>query len=136
VTDRYLVGTQVVEGPAGGAAHALPDGSLRVETSAGAVAAQVWGEEVCIAGRTRRVRRAPPAAALPPPIVTPPMPAVVARVLVAVGDVVTAGQPLVTVSAMKMELTLRSPRDGTVSDVRVAVGDRVSPGQVLVEVTP
>ncbi|MBW1811820.1 MAG: biotin/lipoyl-binding protein, partial [Deltaproteobacteria bacterium] len=38
--------------------------------------------------------------------VTPPMPAVVVRVLVAVGDEVKQGQALVVVSAMKMETTL------------------------------
>jgi len=68
--------------------------------------------------------------------VTPPMPAVVVHVLVATGDEVVRGQGLVVVSAMKMETTLVSPRDGVVAALRTEVGDRVAPGDVLVDVSP
>ncbi len=66
--------------------------------------------------------------------VTPPMPAVVVRVLVAVGDEVVQGQALVVVSAMKMETTLVAPLAGRVSSVNVAQGDKVSPGQILIDI--
>ena len=68
--------------------------------------------------------------------VTPPMPALVVRVLVAPGDAVTKGQGLVVVSAMKMETTLVAPHDGTVSAVRSEIGDKVAPRDILVDVTP
>jgi 3-methylcrotonyl-CoA carboxylase alpha subunit len=62
-----------------------------------------------------------------------PMPGVVARVLVASGDAVKKGQPLVAVEAMKMEHLVRAPRDGTVVAVRVKQGELVQGGAVLVE---
>ncbi len=60
-----------------------------------------------------------------------PMPGGVVRVLAAVGAVVTAGQPLVVLEAMKMEHTIVAPVDGTVTEVGVAPGDQVDTGQVL-----
>lgn len=69
-----------------------------------------------------------------PPEVRPPMPAVVVKVLVAVGDAVARGQPLVVVSAMKMETTLVAPKDGTVSEIKAKEGDKVNPSDVLVHI--
>jgi biotin carboxyl carrier protein len=68
--------------------------------------------------------------------VTPPTPAAVMRVLVDTGDEVTKGQALVVVSAMKMEMTLAAPYDGTVTAVNTQVGAQVSPGEILVEIEP
>jgi biotin carboxyl carrier protein len=59
---------------------------------------------------------------------------VVVKVLVAVGDAVTRGQPLVVVSAMKMETTLVAPKDGTVSEIKAKEGDKVNPSDVLVHI--
>jgi len=64
-----------------------------------------------------------------------PMPGRVVRVSVAPGDVVTSGQGVAAVEAMKMENELASPVDGVVSDVRVAVSDSVEAGAVLVVVS-
>jgi 3-methylcrotonyl-CoA carboxylase alpha subunit len=64
-----------------------------------------------------------------------PMPAVVVRVLVSVGDHVTARQPLVVLEAMKIEHIIGSSIDGVVQHVRCAVGQRVAEGETLVEVT-
>jgi biotin carboxyl carrier protein len=64
--------------------------------------------------------------------VVAPMPGRVAKVLVKVGDLVTARQGLVVVEAMKMENELRSPRDGTVLEVRVFEGARVESNALLV----
>lgn len=69
-----------------------------------------------------------------PDTVTPPMPAVVVRVLVNVGDTVKAGQAVAVVSAMKMETTLKAPFDGTVVAVHAATGDKVAPGDILVDI--
>lgn len=62
-----------------------------------------------------------------------PMPGLVTRVMVQVGESVKKGQPLVAVEAMKMEHVLRSPRDGKVRTLSAAMGAMVSPGVPLVE---
>jgi acetyl/propionyl-CoA carboxylase alpha subunit len=66
--------------------------------------------------------------------ITPPMPSVVIRLLVAEGDVVKKKQPLIVLSAMKMETTLVAPYDGAVKKVNAAAGDQVMPGLILVEI--
>ena len=63
-----------------------------------------------------------------------PLPGVVLAVRAAVGDAVTAGQSLVVVESMKMELDVAAPHDGTVTALDVAVGDHVARGQVLAAV--
>jgi biotin carboxyl carrier protein len=63
-----------------------------------------------------------------------PMPGRVIRVLVAVGDQVTANQAVVVVEAMKMENELRTPRDGVVKEVLVIPGAAVESGAVLIVV--
>jgi biotin carboxyl carrier protein len=60
-----------------------------------------------------------------------PMPGRVVRVLVAAGDEVAAGQPVVVVEAMKMENELRTPRAGHVKEIVVAPGTPVEAGRVL-----
>jgi 3-methylcrotonyl-CoA carboxylase alpha subunit len=65
--------------------------------------------------------------------VTPPMPAVVVKILVAVGQQVKTGDGLVVVSAMKMETTLNAPFDAQVVKINVAVDDKVAPGDILVD---
>lgn len=66
--------------------------------------------------------------------VTVPMPGRVVRVLVAVGERVTARQGVVVVEAMKMENELRTPEDGVVKEVLVVPGAAVEAGAVLVVV--
>jgi propionyl-CoA carboxylase alpha chain len=61
-----------------------------------------------------------------------PMPGVVLDVRCAPGDVVTAGQILVVLEAMKMEHRMNAPADGRVAEVRVAVGQHVALGATLV----
>jgi biotin carboxyl carrier protein len=61
-----------------------------------------------------------------------PMPGRIVRVLVEVGERVTARQGLVVVEAMKMENELRAPRDATVRDVRATEGATVEAGTILV----
>jgi biotin carboxyl carrier protein len=62
-----------------------------------------------------------------------PVAGVVAQVAVEVGQRVSAGQPLVCVEAMKMEMWLNAAADGVVAALRVAVHDTVASGAVLVE---
>jgi len=63
-----------------------------------------------------------------------PMPGQVLRILVEVGQQISAGDPLVILEAMKMEQTLRAATDGVVEAVRVKQGDVVAPGDRLVEI--
>jgi acetyl/propionyl-CoA carboxylase alpha subunit len=63
-----------------------------------------------------------------------PMPGTVLRVLVAPGDRVAAGQTLVLLEAMKMELAVSAPGDGTVSAVHVEAGQLVQGGAALAEI--
>lgn len=63
-----------------------------------------------------------------------PMPGTVLDVAVLVGQAVRAGDILVTLEAMKMELPVRAPRDGVVGAIHCAAGDLVAPGTVLVEI--
>ncbi len=85
--------------------------------------------------RTRAIRdlsAAAGGASGPAPLVAP-MPGLVVRVNVAVGDAVAAGQGLVVMEAMKMENELRAPAGGTVRAVHAAPGAAVNKGAVLVE---
>ncbi len=61
------------------------------------------------------------------------MPGTVIRLEVEAGDAVRARQPLVVLEAMKMEIPVHSPFDGTVTAVHVAAGDRIAGGTLLVE---
>jgi biotin carboxyl carrier protein len=62
-----------------------------------------------------------------------PMPGRVVRVLVAVGQAVERGAPVVIVEAMKMENEMHAPASGTVLKLHVAEGATVDAGQLLVE---
>jgi acetyl-CoA/propionyl-CoA carboxylase biotin carboxyl carrier protein len=63
-----------------------------------------------------------------------PMPGQVLLVPAAVGDRVSAGDPVVVLESMKMELSIAAPVDGTVAEIGVAVGDRVTQDQSLARV--
>lgn len=62
-----------------------------------------------------------------------PMPARVREVLVAAGQQVAAGDLLVTLEAMKMELAVRAPRDGRVVSIACRPGELVQQGVPLLE---
>jgi 3-methylcrotonyl-CoA carboxylase alpha subunit len=64
---------------------------------------------------------------------TAQMPGQVREVFVAAGDVVAAGQPLLLLEAMKMEIRVTAATDGRVRRVLVAAGAVVDRGQRLVE---
>jgi acetyl/propionyl-CoA carboxylase alpha subunit len=63
-----------------------------------------------------------------------PMPGSVLRVGAAVGDTVTAGQPLIWLEAMKMEHTVTAPSDGVLAELNVETGQQVEVGAVLARV--
>ncbi|NWG21706.1 MAG: biotin attachment protein [Chloroflexi bacterium] len=63
-----------------------------------------------------------------------PIPGLITRVLVAAGDHVEAGQPLLVLEAMKMENEVRAPRTGTITHLSAAAGQSVTLGALLAEI--
>ena len=61
-----------------------------------------------------------------------PMPGLVDKINVKVGDQVKKGQPLVVMIAMKMEYIIKSTRDGTVKSISCATGQNVRKSHKLV----
>ncbi|HPF73750.1 MAG: acetyl/propionyl/methylcrotonyl-CoA carboxylase subunit alpha [Lysobacteraceae bacterium] len=61
-----------------------------------------------------------------------PMPGRIVSLQVAVGAAVSPEQPLLVMEAMKMELTLRAPRDGVIAALSASVGEFVEADAVLV----
>ncbi len=64
--------------------------------------------------------------------VVAPMPGRIVAVKTAVGATVAEGEELAVMEAMKMELTLKSPRAGRVDELRITPGDFVEADQVLI----
>ncbi|MBU0891715.1 MAG: acetyl/propionyl/methylcrotonyl-CoA carboxylase subunit alpha [Gammaproteobacteria bacterium] len=64
---------------------------------------------------------------------TAPMPGKVVSFAVKAGDVVTKGQPLAVMEAMKMEHTIAAPADGVVQELLYAPGDQVTEGAELLK---
>jgi biotin carboxyl carrier protein len=64
-----------------------------------------------------------------------PMPATVVKLHVSAGDEVKAGQLLLVLEAMKMELPVRAASDARVAAVRCREGELVQPGQPLIELS-
>lgn len=116
--------------------------AVRVGDRSATVVAAVHGDAVWLSrgGRAREVRRVSldhrrDADASAVPELVSPMPGVVVMTSVADGAVVSAGDAVVVVEAMKMEHVVRAEVAGTVA-LRVATGDSVSRGQTLAVVTP
>jgi 3-methylcrotonyl-CoA carboxylase alpha subunit len=138
-----------------------PDGTFRLDLAAGSVRADAVESDrgtylrvdgvshrlrvirrgaeltVILAGQNHVLHQVDPLA--PPRVeaagdnkLTAPIPARVSRVLVQPGDTVKKGAVLLVLEAMKMELTLSAPLDGTVETLRHAVGDMVEEGTELI----
>lgn len=86
--------------------------------------------------RTRKLNTGRKAPALPQGelAIRAPIPGLVVKVLIAVGDEIIDGQPLVILEAMKMENELRSLRAGVVRSITVVEGQRVEQNEVLLVV--
>lgn len=74
---------------------------------------------------------AAPAAAAGSVEVTASVPGKVFKIEANAGASVKAGDPIVILEAMKMEIPVVAPEDGTVASINVAVGDAVESGDVL-----
>jgi 3-methylcrotonyl-CoA carboxylase alpha subunit len=134
-------GTVSVDGAAPIQARVAGSGEVRVGDSPSRVAwtvasgetrwvfldGHVFDLEVQAEGRRRRTGAAHGS-------LSAPMPASVVRVDASPGDVVRRGDTLVILEAMKMELPVRAPVDGTVTAVHCKAGDLVQPGVPLIEI--
>jgi biotin carboxyl carrier protein len=70
------------------------------------------------------------------PNLTAKMPGTVVKVLVAEGDTVAAGDPLVIMEAMKMETEIVSPLNGRVAKVHTAEAQVLAAGDPLLDLEP
>ncbi len=120
--------------------QSLPDGTYIIEGANGSAVgfaardgSKAW---VHLGGRTYKfevVRSSRGRSAAAPGDLSSPMPGQVQRVLAKEGDAVVAGQTLLVVEAMKMQLEIKAPRGGTVRRVSVKQGQQVEAGVPLVE---
>jgi propionyl-CoA carboxylase alpha chain len=100
-----------------------------------------YGDLVCVdsvlgSATLQRVPRfTDPSSEADPGTLCAPMPGMVTEVLVAVGDKVEAGQPLLRLEAMKMQHTVQAPTAGVVNEMSVAKGQQVDAGAPLVTVS-
>jgi propionyl-CoA carboxylase alpha chain len=83
----------------------------------------------------RQPRFVDPAEQLAAGSLVAPMPGAVVRIAVAVGDAVTAGQPILWLEAMKMQHRIDAPGDGVVAELAVTEGQQIDVGAVLAVVT-
>jgi pyruvate carboxylase subunit B len=107
-------------------------------TARGQYVLEIGGHRYAVDAATERARTiqamaAKSAAPSGPAPVVAPMPGLVVRLNVAVGDQVAAGQGVLVMEAMKMENELRASAAGTVKSVRVAPGTAVEKGALLIE---
>ncbi len=63
-----------------------------------------------------------------------PMAGSVKELIVAVGDSVSAGDELLIIESMKMEIPLESPVAGTIAEILVTAPSTIEEGSVLVRV--
>lgn len=114
-----------------------PDGArrrLRVAGSRVADRRNLW-----VDGRSfsaERVRRGSTGRAPDHGSLAASIPAVVAQVLVAVGDVVAPGDKLILLESMKMVIPIQAPHGGRVTRLLCAPGDSVPAGVPLLEIEP
>ena len=64
------------------------------------------------------------------------MPGTVIEILVAEGEVVVAGQELLIVESMKMEVPIAAPRAGTIQAVLVAEGQAIPDQTAVIRLRP
>ncbi len=67
--------------------------------------------------------------------VASPMPGLVVKIAVKVGEKVTAGTTLAIVEAMKMQNELRAPRDGMIKKINFKEGEQIDAFEPIVELS-
>ncbi len=93
-----------------------------------------WDAEA-VDERTRAIREMAAGSGVPqgPRPIRAPMPGLVVKIEVEVGDAVEAGQGVAIVEAMKMENELRAEAPGVVARIHVSPGQAVEKDQVLID---
>ena len=71
---------------------------------------------------------------LPNSQLTAPMPATVVAILKTKGEVITMGERLMVLEAMKMEHTILSPKAGVITDIFYDIGAQVHEGATLLAI--
>jgi biotin carboxyl carrier protein len=66
--------------------------------------------------------------------ITAPLPGTILKLNVSVGDVISEGQNVLVMEAMKMENQVQSSKGGEVTAIKVSVGDSVLQDDVLIEI--
>jgi acetyl-CoA/propionyl-CoA carboxylase biotin carboxyl carrier protein len=110
-----------------------------VEINGKRFSVKMWVPEVPMAAATasagprpRRATAAGGAAAAGNGKVSVPMQGTIVKVLVEVGQTVTAGQSVCVLEAMKMENNIAADKDGTVTEIKVVLGQSVGTGDIVV----
>jgi biotin carboxyl carrier protein len=127
--EAYDLQVEAVEGSAPSSPSALSQ-PARVEPRADVSASGAQSPVVRPAAGPARRRASAHVESL-----TVPMPARVVKVLVTVGQAVRRGDIVMKLEAMKMELPLRAPRDGTIRAIACREGELVQPGVSVLEMT-
>ncbi|HWW44709.1 MAG TPA: acetyl-CoA carboxylase biotin carboxylase subunit [Acidimicrobiia bacterium] len=118
-------------------AEGLIERTVPVEVDGKRFSVRLWlpDEPAGAPAAARRAPRPKPAAgagAAGNGTIAAPMQGTIVRLLVQVGDEVTAGQAVLVLEAMKMENHLNAEMGGTVKEIRVQPGDTVGTGDVLI----
>lgn len=95
---------------------------------------EILPEAPTVGGKAKRSSGSKRPRATAPGHVTTSMPGTIIDVLVKVGDVVEAGDPVLVTEAMKMETEIQATISGKVTSVHVQKGDTVTPDETLVEI--
>lgn len=109
----------------------------RVKVAAEKVAGQLWFHyqgETFNYEPARQRRGGGVSLSSHPGLIKAPMPGKIMKVLIAAGESVEVGRPLVMMEAMKMEYTLAADLNGEVKTISCREGDQVSAGQTLIEI--
>ena len=101
------------------------------EGGAGAAAPAAAAPKAAPKAAAPAPKAAAPAAGAGAVKVTASVPGKVFKLNATAGQSLKAGDPIVTLEAMKMEIPVVAPQDGTIASIDVAAGDAVENGQVL-----
>jgi acetyl/propionyl-CoA carboxylase alpha subunit len=130
-----------IDGAAGVARLQTPDRAITVLVEGGGADwfVTLRGRRIPVSVRNRREQMLAEAArtsasASGPVSVNATLPGLIVAVETSEGSEVAAGDPLLTIEAMKMQNEVRAPRAGRVMAIAVAPGETVTTGQLLLRI--
>ena len=100
-------------------------------TTAGAPAAAPAAAPSSTKAPAAAPKAAAPAGAAGAVDVTASVPGKICKIEASAGQAVKAGDTVIILEAMKMEIPVVAPQDGTIAGINVSVGDAVESGDVL-----